>query len=328
MRAAWYERNGAARDVISVGEIETPRARPGEVRVRLATSGVNPSDVKRRSGWGGQQIAFARVVPHSDGAGVIDQVGPGVPESRLGERVWVYNGQWKRPFGTAAEYIAVPAAQAIRLPENTDAAAGACLGIPGMTAHRCVFADGPVSGQTVLVTGGAGSVGFYAVQLAKWGGATVITTVSSDAKAEQTAAAGADHVLNYRAEDVAGRVHELTDGRGVDRIVDVDFGANLATSRAILRPGGVIASYASMGVPEPTLPFYPLMFLNATIRLVFVYEAPGPALAQAAADLTACLEAGALRHLIARRFPLDEIAAAHEAVESGQMIGNVVVDVA
>lgn len=328
MRAAWYERNGEAREVLEVGELETPQAGPGEVRVRLLASGVNPSDVKRRSGWGGQRIAFSRVVPHSDGAGVVDQTGPGVGDPRVGERVWVYNGQWKRPLGTAAEYIALPAAQAIRLPDGTDWAAGACLGIPGMTAHRCVFADGPVSGQTVLVTGGAGSVGFYAVQLAKWGGATVIATVSSEAKAGHARAAGANHVLNYRAEDVAARVRELTDGRGVDQIVDVDFGANLPVSQAILKDGGIIASYASMGVPEPSLPFYPLMQRNAVVRLVFVYEVPPAALAQAAADLTACMESGTLRHLIADRFPLAEVAAAHEAVESGRMVGNVVVDIA
>lgn len=326
MRAAWYERQGSASEVLEVGDLDTPTAGPGDVRVRLSASGVNPSDVKRRSGGRGQQLGYARIVPHSDGAGIIDQIGPGVPESRLGERVWVYNGQWKRPFGTAAEYIALPAGQTIRLADNTDFAAGACLGIPGMTAHRCLFADGPVTGQTVLVTGGAGSVGFYAVQLAKWGGATVITTISSDGKAEHARAAGADHVLNYRAEDVTACVRELTDGRGVDRIVEVDFGANLPTSVAILKPGGVIASYASASVPEPVLP-YPAFPRNVLIRLVNVYEVPPPALAQAATDLTACLQEGALRHLIARRYPLTRVAAAHEAVESGQMIGNVVVDI-
>ena len=328
MRAAWYERQGPAGEVLTVGEVETPEPGPGEVRIRVATSGVNPSDVKRRAGWRRQPMGFARIIPHSDGAGTIDRVGPGVPESRVGERVWTYNAQWQRPFGTAAEYVALPARQAIRLPDGADFAAGACLGIPGMTAHRCVYADGPVAGRTVLVTGGAGSVGFYAAQLAKWGGATVIATVSSDAKAEHARRAGADHVLNYRTDDVAARVLELTDGRGVDRIVEVDFGANLPTSLAVLKPHGFIVAYASMSDPNPVLPFYPLMQRNAVIRQVFIYEAGPEALGRAAEDLTAWLESGDARHLIAAQFPLEEIAAVHEAVDSGRLIGNVVVTVA
>ncbi len=327
MRAGWYERNGPAADVIQVGQMEPPEAGPGEVRVRLVASGVNPSDVKRRAGARGQTIAYPRIVPHSDGAGVIDQVGPGVPAGRLGERVWVYNGQWRRPFGTAAESIALPASQAIRLPDRTPFVEGACLGIPAMTAHRCVFADGAVEGQTVLVTGGAGAVGHYAVQLARWGGATVIATVSSDAKAAHARAAGAHHVIDYRREDVAERVKACTGGRGVARIVDVDFGANLGVSRAVLQENGAIATYASMGVPEPVLPFYPMMLQNATLRLVFVYAMPRAAKDQACADITRWLEGGTATHLVAARFPLAQLAAAHEAVEGGRQIGNVVVEI-
>lgn len=327
MLAGWYERNGAAADVIQVGQMAPPEAGPGEVRVRLVASGVNPSDVKRRAGARGQRIAYPWIVPHSDGAGVIDQVGAGVPPARLGERVWVYNGQWQRPSGTAAEHIALPASQAIRLPDHTTFFEGACLGIPAMTAHRCVFADGAVEGKTVLVAGGAGAVGHYAVQLARWGGATAIATVSSDGKAAHARAAGAQHVINYRTEDVADRVKECTGGRGVARIVDVDFGANLAVSQAVLQENGTIATYASMGVTEPALPFYPMMLRNTTIRLVFVYEMPKAAKDQACADITRWLEGGRATHLIAARFPLARLAAAHEAVECGRQVGNVVLDI-
>ena len=327
MLAGWYEKIGPAAEVIEIGQMSAPEAGPGEVRVRLSASGVNPSDVKRRAGWRGQPIAYRRIIPHSDGAGVIDQVGPGVPPARLGERVWVYNGQWQRPFGTAAEHIALPASQAVRLPDGLGFVEGACLGIPAMTAHRCVFADGPVAGQTVLVTGGAGAVGHYAVQLARWGGATVIATVSSEGKAAHARTAGARHVINYKSEDVAARVRECTGGRGVDRIVEVDFGANLAVSQAVLKPHGVIAGYASMSVPEPVLPFYRLMGMNATVRLVFVYELPASAMAQACSDITGWLQSGTAKHLIAARFPLAQLARAHEVVEGGRQVGNVVIDI-
>ena len=325
MRAGWYERNGAAADVIRVGELPAPAPGPGEVLVHVAASGVNPSDVKRRAGARGQGMAFPRIIPHSDGAGVIEAVGAGVARSRIGERVWLYNAQWKRPFGTAAEYIGLPAAQAVRLPEHATFEEGACLGIPAMTAHRCLFADGPVNGQVILVTGGAGAVGHAAVQLAAWGGATVIATVSSEAKAEAARAAGAQWVVNYRTENVVDRVREFTGGGGVDRIVEVDFGGNLPVSQAVLKPNGTIAAYASMGNPEPAVAFYPPMLQNVNIRLVFVYEMPPPAMAQACADITSCLEARKARPLVAARLPLAVLAGAHEMVEGGRQIGNVVV---
>jgi NADPH2:quinone reductase len=259
---------------------------------------------------------------------VIDAVGEGVPAGRVGERVWLYEAQLGRPFGTAAEYVALPSANAVRLPDTTDFAGGACLGVPAMTAHYCVFADGPVAGQTVLVQGGAGAVGNYAVQLAKGGGATVITTVSSAEKAEVARLAGADHVLNYRTEDVIARIGELTGGAGVDRIVDVAFGANLPVTVAVLKPNGVVASYSSDAEPQPRLPFGELLRKNATLRIALVYVMPRAAHEAAIADITAGLEAGTLRHVVARHFPLAEVAAAHEAVESGRMIGNVLVDLA
>ncbi|MCE2510771.1 MAG: NADPH:quinone reductase [Alphaproteobacteria bacterium] len=326
MRAAWYEACGPARDVLQLGEMPTPSAGPGEVRVRLHASGINPYDVKVREGLR-QKMAFPRIVPHCDGAGEIDAIGDGVPEARLGERVWVFNAQWQRAQGTAAEWIVLPQALAVPLPENTSFMEGACLGIPAMTAHRAVFSDGLVTGSTILVTGGAGGVGFYAIQLAKWGGARVIATISSDAKAKIATAAGADHVINYRTENVVERLAALTDGWGADRIVDVDFGANLKTSGRVLKENGVIATYASMGDPEPKLPFYPLMFGNVNLRLVAVFAIPYGARLKAIADITRCCQEGILKHRT-KGFPLDRIVEAQEAVESGQEVDRVILEIA
>jgi NADPH2:quinone reductase len=326
MRAAWYEKNGAAADVLRVGELPVPEPGPGEVRVRIVASGLNPTDVKSRAG--SRPISFPRIVPHQDGAGVIEEVGAGVPASRVGERVWVFIVQWQRPWGTAAEHTIAPASLAVTLPANTSFAEGACLGIPAVTAHRCLFADGPVDGQTVLVTGGAGAVGHYAVQLAKWGGAKVIATVSSKEKAVLAAEAGADHLVNYRIGDAAAEILDLTGGAGVDRIVDVDFGANLAVSAKVIKTNGSIASYASTGDPEPKLPFYALMARNVAVRPVLIYTMPSRAKDEAARDIVRLVEAGRLIHQIGARFPLDRIVEAHQAQESGKITGNIVVDVA
>ena len=326
MRAAWYERYGPAAEVFQVGEMACPEPGPNEVRVRIASSGVNPSDVKSRMGSRGPEMPFPRIVPHSDGAGTIDAVGPGVAAARLGERVWTYQAQWQRPFGTAAEYVCLPAHRVVPLPDGVDFEQGACLAIPAMTAHRALFADGPIAGQVVLVTGGAGAVGSAAVQLAKWGRATVIATVSGDAKAADARQAGADVVLNYRTEDVAEQVLGLTGGQGVDRIVDVDFGGNLAVSERVLREAGTISPYSS-SVREPALPYQALQRRNARIQFVLMYSMPEAAKRQASVDITAALEAGRLRHTIGARFPLAEIARAHEAQESGRVLGNVVVQI-
>jgi NADPH:quinone reductase len=327
MKAVWYERNGEAAEVLQLGELETPTPAPGEVLVRLMTSGVNPIDVKRRKGVRGQVIKDPLVVPGFDGAGVVDAVGAGVDQSRVGERVWVYEGQWERARGTAAEFVNLPAERAVPLPAGTGFAEGACLGIPALTAHRAVFADGPVEGQTVLVTGGAGAVGAYAIQFAKLGGALVLTTVSSAEKAETAADAGADYVFNYKAENVAQRIADLPGGGGVDRIVEVEFGGNLPQSLAGLKPNGVIASYASDAVPEPKVPFYGLAYKSLTVRFVLVFMMPEAAKQQAVADITGWLEAGTLRHYIARRYPLAEMVAAHERMEAGA-IGNLIIDIA
>ena len=324
MRAAWFETTGPAEKVLKIGDWPDPEPAIGEVRVKLHTSGINPSDVKKRDG---QSPLFADlpVIPHSDGAGVIDAVGAGVPKTRIGERVWVYQAQYQRRFGTAAVFVSLPAPRAVRLPEKASFAEGACLGIPAMTAHRCVFADGNVAGRSVLVTGAGGRVGFYAVQWAKWGGARVFATVGGDANALAARDAGADVVINHRTDDVAKAVLDATDGAGVDRIVEVEFGRNLATATKVIRAGGVIATYASSGERTPALPFYPLMFKDVTIRLVLVYAMAEQAKRTAAADIVRFLDEGHLQHRIGASFALKDIAKAHQAIERG-VAGCVVVD--
>ena len=327
MKAAWFEQHGAASEVLQVGERETPVVGDGEVLVRLYASSVNPSDVKKRAGL---QPALDQgwVIPHSDGAGVIEAVGDGVDKDRIGERTWVYQAQYQRRSGTAAEYIALPAERAIHLPDNTDFAVGACMGIPAMTAHRCVYADGPVAGESILITGAAGRVGDYAVQWAKHGGANVIGTVGNKASAARADDTGCDLVLNYHDDNVAERIMDFTSGQGVSRVIDVEFGLNIATSLQVIRPNGIIVSYASAQAPQPELPFYPMMFKNLMLRMVLVYAMPEQAKQQAAEDITSHLEQRNLHHRIAERHPLDAIAKAHEAIENGGVAGCVVVEIA
>ena len=322
MKAAWYDRNGAAREVLTVGELDNPVPREGEVCVQVKASGVNPSDVKGRSN---RPPIAPRITPHSDGAGVITSVGKDVPESRVGERVWLWNGQWKRAGGTAAEYIALPAEQAVKLPDNTSFDEGACLGIPALTALRALTIDGTVLGKTVLVTGGAGAVGAYAIQFARLlGAARVVTTVSSDAKALIAKGLGADDVVNYRNEDVIARVMALTDGRGVDRIVEVDAAANAALYPAALARDGIGAIYGS-GKPHVQFDFLPMILSGAAVRFFIVYELSPSARAETVSALNGYLRTGALTHNVAERFSLDHIVEAHEAVESGRLTGNAVV---
>jgi NADPH:quinone reductase len=323
MLAAWYEKNGTAVDVMKVGDLPDPEPGPGEVRVRLYASAVNPSDVKARAG--SRPIRWPKLIPNSDGAGVIDKVGPGVDARRIGERVWTFNGQWDRAFGTSAQYIALPSFLAVPLPAALTWEQGACLGIPCMTAHRCLFADGPVAGRTVLVTGGAGVVAHYAIQLAKWAGATVVTTVSSEAKAAHARAAGADFVIDYRREDVVARVRALAGG--VDRVVDVDFGKNLPVTSRLLKPDAVIASYASMGNMEPKYPYRDLFQLNPVIRPVFVYTMSDAAKRQSHADIARWIAETKPVYAIAERYPLREVVNAHLAVERGAKIGHVILTI-
>ena len=320
MRAAFYERNGTARDVMRVGDVETPHATAGEVRVKLAVSGVNPSDVKSRQGLT-RKIAWPRVIPQSDGAGTIDEVGAGVPKSRLGERVWIWNGQWKRPFGTAAEYIVLPSEQAAQLPDNVSFEAGACLGIPATTAFHAVALAKIEAQSRVLISGGGGSVSQYAIQFAKKRGAAVITTISSPEKASAASEAGADHCIDYKREDVGARMREVTAGALADCVIELDLSANAKLLPAVLRPKGRVVIYGTG--PEATLPS--AFCLTNTIGLQFflVYELDA---ADRAAALAGIAEASSwLKHRIAQpTYTLDNIAAAHEAVERGAL-GNVIV---
>jgi len=322
MQAAYYERNGPAREVLRIGEIQTPSAGPGEVRVKLAASGVNPSDVKSRQG-STRKIAFPRVIPHSDGAGVIDDVGDGVPKSRIGERVWVWNGQWKRAFGTAAEFIVVPTAQAVALPGNVSFEAGACLGIPAMTAIHAVVLAKATKDTTLLVSGGAGAVSQYVIQFAKAQGATVITTVSSPEKAKAAHEAGADHTVDYKRESVGERVMEITGNRGVDVTIEMDLAANAKLIPNVLRPKGSVIVYGTG--PEAVLPAAFCLVNSIRLQFFLVYELDAAERERALAAINSALKTGSLLNRILQpTYSLADTIAAHEAVERGT-IGNVIV---
>jgi NADPH2:quinone reductase len=313
MRAAIYDATGPARDVLKVTEVERPEPGPGEVRVRVAVSGVNPTDVKTRSGATPRAIDGFQI-PDQDGAGVIDAVGPGVDPARAGQRVWLLLAAAGRRWGTAAEWTVVPERQAVPLPDGVDMEMGAMLGVPAVTAHRCLFADGPVAGQTVLVQGGAGAVGHFSIEFAKRDGARVIATVSSPEKGQLARAAGADLVLNYREQDVAKEVRAHS-GQ-VQRVVEVALGANLQTDLALSGPETVVVTYAA-APPDPVLPVRACMSANVTLRFVLLYTVPAEAVDRAVADINDALREGALTPLPVHRFGLDDIAAAHEAVENG-----------
>ncbi len=330
MRAAYFERKGPARDVILIGDMPDPEPGPGEVLVRVHASGLNPSDTKNRGGWGGyKDMPYPRIVPHNDGAGVIEAVGAGVSKSRLNERVWLYESQRDgRAFGTAAELVSVPERKAVRLPDAAGFELGACLGVPAMTAHLCLFANGGLQGQTVLVQGGGGAVGHAAIQLARWAGAYVITTVSRPAQAQAAREAGAHIVIDRKQEDVVDRIRAATAGQGVDRVVEVAFEDNLETNLQVLKVDGVISTFASGSADAaPRIPFYRLMFKNITVNFALVYVMSEEAHAKASRDINAAIEAGALRSFIGRRFALSELAAAHDLQDSGEAVGNIVIDV-
>ena len=326
MRAITYSRFGAAKDVLTLKDVEDIAPTTGEVRVKLAFSGVNPSDVKSRTGRPGlERPAFDLIIPHSDGAGVIDAVGPGVDSKRIGQRVWVWNGQWQRPFGTAASHITLSAEQAIPLPEDIGLEVGASLGIPGLTACHAVLGGGAVSGSTVLVQGGAGTVGFLATQMAKWAGAKVIAT-GSPRDFDLMTSAGADVVLDYRAPDLAEQILTANAGQLIETIVEVEFGINLAVDTDVIAPNGRLAAYGSHKEMAPTLPFFPLLFKAVTIDIILIYLLPKAERDAAIAKLHQVLADGALRCPTAQIFPLKDTAKAHEAVEKAQRRGAILVD--
>jgi len=315
VRAVWYDRQGPAGEVLQVGELPAPEPGLGEVRVRVTRSGVNPGDTKKRRGWLGSEMPYPRVIPHTDGAGVVESVGEGVDPGRIGERVWVFGAQSYRPFGTAAQLTVVPAQQAIGLPDNVSDEVGACLGIPGITAHRAVFADGPVAGLTVLVQGVLGGVGALAAQLARWGGATVIGTVRRRSDLEQATAPVVAHVAALDEPDPAGAIRAHAPG-GVDRIIEVAFSDNVDLDAAVAKNQTIIAAYASRQ-DRPGFPFWPMLFDNMLIRLLGSDDFPAEAKQQAAADLTAAARDGALAIPVDAPLPLEQAAQAHDRVDSG-----------
>jgi NADPH:quinone reductase len=334
MRAVLYDRYGSAREVLRIEDVERPEAGPGEVRIKIEASGINPTDWKSRSGATPRPIDGFQI-PHHDGAGVIDAVGAGVDQSRVGQRVWTWLAAAGRRWGTAAEWTVVPERQAVPLPDGIPAELAASLGVPAMTAHHCLFADGPIDGKTILVAGGAGAVGHFAIELAKHAGARVVTTVSGPEKGKLAAAAGADLVVNYREPGAADQIRRFTSGGGdssagsaagqggVDRVVELALGANLQLDLDVTTPHAQIVTYAAES-QDPVLPVRACMTANVLLRFVLLYGIPRPVLQQAARDITAALADGALTGLPVTRFSLEETVAAQEAVEAGAL-GKVLV---
>jgi len=329
MKAVFNTARGTARDTLALKEVDLPFPGAGEVLVAMRASGVNPSDVKLRSGAQGPMIAD-QVLVHNDGAGVIEAVGDGVGPARVGQRVWMYNinrsadGLGQGPLGTATQYAIIPAHLAVDLPEEASFEAGACLGVPAMTAHRALMWAGPVAGRTVLVTGGAGAVGHSAIQIAKAKGARVVATVSNDIKAEIAREAGADVVLNYKATPLLDQLLDLVGNGGIDHVVDVDIAAHMEIYPQILKINGSVGAYASASNLTPALPFYPLAFRNIQLQPVFVYSMSDAAKAEAIADINALLSSGQLTPRIDRTFALEDVAVAHETVEAGSLMGNAI----
>jgi NADPH2:quinone reductase len=315
VRAVWYDRQGPADEVLRVGELADPQPGPGEVRVRVRYSGINPGDTKKRRGWLGSSMPYPRVIPHSDAAGIIDGIGEGIDAARMGRRVWVFGAQSYRAFGTAAEYTVVPEALAIDLPDDVPDEVGACLGIPGITAHRAVFGDGSVAGATVLVHGVLGGVGSLAAQLARWGGATVIGTVRHSTDLDAANRIGVDHTVALDQTAPAEAIRAVAPG-GIDRIVEVSLSDNADLDSAVAKVGTVIAAYATRE-DRPGFPFWPMLFDNVTIRLLGSDDFPAQAKQQAAADLTTAARQGSLDVPLGPPLPLEQAAAAHERVDAG-----------
>jgi NADPH2:quinone reductase len=304
----------------------TPQPAAGEVRVRLHASGVNPSDVKSRMA---RPLGGPRIVPNSDGAGVIDAVGEGVPVSRVGERVWTWNAQWQRPFGTSAEYVVLPSAQAVLMPDSLSFQVGACMGIPGLTALQAVRLVGEVRGQQVLVTGASSAVGHYITQMLVQAGAEVIGTVGNPAKAAHAQAAGAAHCLFYKTDDVVARVKELRGGRGVDAVIDMDFSTTAGwLAQGVLKPHGQLVCYGSNPPLDMSISFRPLLFNSIALKFFLVYDLQPADRVACLSQLNDMLARGVLQHSIGAAFPLEQVVLAHETVEAGQTIGNVVLDIA
>ncbi len=322
-----YKQFGAAKDVLKLQEVNKPHVQAGEVLVRLHTSAVNPSDVKKRAGAFPELLAKGDIIPNSDGAGIIEAVGEGVSPARVGERVWVYQAQHGRRYGTSAEFIRIENRRAAHLPNEASFEVGACLGIPAMTAHRCVHADGPVKNKIILITGGAGRVGFYAIQWAKMAGAFVIATASNAEDRQACLSVGANAVVNHRASDFAAQILQASGGKLIERVVDVEFGANLEVILQVIKTGAVISSYSSTQEPEPKLPFYKMMYLDLTLRCIIVYAMPEEAKNMAINAIENALKQNQLCHRIAEVLPLTKAVKAHELVEQGKVKGSVILSI-
>ncbi len=322
MLGASYTRNGPAREIFEVGELPTPEPGPGEVRVRLYTSGVNRSDVRSRVG---RPLGGPLIVPHSDGAGVIDKVGANVQAERIGERVWIWNGQWQRPMGTAAQFIALPSRQAVALPDNTDFIAGACLGIPACTAFQAVRLLGEIGGKTILVTGAASSVGSYVTQIAsRFAHATVIGTVGTTENGGRARANGASSIVNYKSAPLAQQISGFTGGEGVDAVIDMDFSstAKLLPDN-ILKPRGTIVAYGSNVGGLVPIPFDKMVTSSYALKFFHVYQLEDEDRRAGVEGIGRMLASSQLAHRT-EVFPLTAIADAHEAVERGSARGHVV----
>ncbi len=327
MKAAIFDKFGSAQEVLKIQDLEDPKINNNEVIVKLSKSGVNPSDVKKRAGAFSNLLDNGFVIPHSDGAGVIVDVGNEVSRDRIGERVWIYQAQYERNYGTAAELLSIDSSRAIKLPDNTSLETGACLGIPAMTAHRCIFADGSVKGKNILVTGGAGRVGYYAIQWGKLFGARVISTASNNDDKQACLDIGADGVVNHREEDWELSALEENHGEKFDRLVDVEFGNNLDHTLNIMKTGSTIATYSSTQNPNPKIPFLKMMYMDLTLRLVIVYAMPEEAKNDAIEDISNKLSNNRLVHRVAKSFDLNDIVKGHELIESNKVRGCVILNI-
>jgi NADPH:quinone reductase-like Zn-dependent oxidoreductase len=326
MKVARYNTFGSAEIVLEITEIADPTINDEEVLVRINTSGINPSDVKKRAGAFPDLLDEGFVIPHSDGAGIIVDVGAGVSKDRIGQRVWIYQAQYERNFGTAAELISIDARRAVALSEKASFEVGACLGIPAMTAHRCVYADGPVTGKWVLITGGAGRVGYYAIQWAKLSGAKVVTTTSNDQDKAMCMELGVDAVVNHCDDKWASDALRASDGEKFDRVIDVEFGVNLSEILNTVKTGATIVTYSSAKNPTPELPFLRVMYMDLTLRFVIVYAMPEEAKQEAIKDINNAIENGELQHRVMRDFPLEDIQKGHQLIESGKARGCVLLN--
>lgn len=325
MKAAYYDRQGPASEVLKLGEFALPEPGPNEVRVKLRTSGVNPSDIKARTGFSAK-MRFPVIVPHQDGAGIVDKVGGGVATHQIGDRVWLYEAQYGKPHGTAAEYVVVPAVQAAALHADVSFEIGACLGVPALTAHRCLFADGPITGLKVLIHGGGGAVGSAAIALAKWAGAWVATTVTKPLHGAIARGAGADLVVLRSDAMVVETLRSASGDQGFDRIVEVALTANLDIDLACIRTGSVISTYGLANASEQlALPILKAMVNGCAFRFIYIYTVPTQAKLEAVVAINACLAANAYAPTIGKVVPLERIAEAHQYQESGQIAGKIVV---